>query len=244
MKIPIYTALLAITETAYLWAYWSVFGIDPFPYIGLDQLATHALGALLILALTSLLGVFFRAGFAKERNPKEEFKFRISEDWYMILGSIGFIFLGFYSSLIHSYLGFLSILVIIGSHKVAKSDLLTGLSDNLETRRTLVLGLYYIPAMALLTGLSFALQTIQADSRVDWVASDAYSEITGTIHVGRLGTNEAFYLKEEDRTYLVPSSDLKGFSIGNKKKEDANKTSLTTLEASPSKSLGISVRQN
>lgn len=238
MQISIYTALIfTVTSICYLLGYWFQFGIDPLPYIGFEQLLSHSVGAFFTLIISSLENIgsalttlafyllivvffLFFINRAEHVSRTQEIKFNAKTYllWFSISIAIvlkGLLYLYLFKTSLDIYVTIAVYLAILNylSYIFLKNSLLSFLSDNFHTARIFFLTFFNIPATALTIGVSIANLNKHTAAKVDLVLSEEDKILIGTVHVGKIGTKEVFYRQEDDRTFIISASTLKGFSV-------------------------------
>ena len=210
MRIAFFSFLLIVLATFYLYGYWRTFGIDPFPYLGPDQIVLHSLGALCGGVFTLLIGAGI--GAITKRGPSKG-KF---EKYFMavvgcLIGLAGF-FYGIYSVFV---LGALWLLGIFASYPLANSESFKFLSKKPYYRQKLIFIFFIGPPLAHYLG--FAHTLLRSDPRsgqkVVWVANSDYEKLIGTLYLGRMGDSDVFLSKETGLTFILPDSKFGGIGL-------------------------------
>lgn len=115
--------------------------------------------------------------------------------------------------------GIIGLLGLFASFHLANSKTYEALNDDIEIKRIMIFAFYLFPPMSMALGEMEAEIRIQSHIReVRWVGSREHQEVIGTIYFGKLGDMFVFIDKEEKYKFLIPSSELEGFSFTQKAK--------------------------
>jgi len=215
-----YSFIGFVYSSVYTYSYWDHIGINPFPYITIDQFLLQSITGLIYGSLSLLLFSIAGAAFPSKHGidyTADKVKFNLNTGILFYTLSI----LSFVLGCINGSLGFIvfGLSLFFGnpaSINLANTPIFEKISNNVSTRRLILYLLFVTPGLALIMGEVEAKQKSSIHyTSVSWIDTKNVPESVGKKYYGKLGNYQVFYNPNNFQVSLINESNLKSLTFSN-----------------------------